>query len=1320
MADEKFEFLKGMPLVERIVQRNISPTIVIGLGGTGKEVVLRLRHRVVQRYGRLDSLPCVRYLYLDTDTTPQTQQLYDLKSEDDRLYSLVRVQRSERVELNVNIPSYLERFKNNPSAHRYITEWFEDQGHLSKLDISKGAGQIRMASRLAFFNKIGEVEGRLNGVMKELFTPEIAQKIDKMGFDYDANNLVIYVVASTAGGTGSGTFIDMGFLLRKVLRDRSYQANGVLVMPGAFSNYSGYTRMQSNTYACLKELNHYSYGNYFQVDWSGHDPMALMPPPYHIIYMMDNQNEQHVALSRQGDEYDLYSMIGDTIFYDFSQSAFSSQKRSRSVNVEQFVNNAIVTNYVDHLGNASHRQIFPTRFGSFGFGILEIPIDNIYNTCASRLAISIIGSWGEAQTLKRNEVIEKFLRPLGLLQLDTQIPGGVVESADQIEDFLIKEIGVIERLGQIAARIEDEPVGTKAEAMREEIQNLDSFLKEDKDYKGEWIRKLLENKDELWNRAIKDIEGMFNSWINDPNKGYSYIKGVMKGVEELFKEDSPQYRYIPYFKRQMAEIGELSEERNFVNDKIIDLDAHENDNFIFRGSLLKHDYEELFDSEEPEGTVLYDYYYNRLNKVIFRECINFCELLLQYFKDKKDEYFFVSENLSRLYGSFREKEDFFKILNRKKRGYIESVCEDNEQFLEQWYTKWTEKLDVKDASDNIIRQIFGVTSLKETLDLLGRMTVDESEYKIFSYCRSYFVNHEKQPHILDLMFEKTDQQKRINQMRRILETASIWLKKSDQIDSYYKISRIDNSVFYIGIDRNHRYYSSFKHDLGKILPQNINPNDYEMGHEGRFKILFYSEIDGIPAAYPSVVLNLKSQYNQFYSNRDNLETKEDLHTDKRRWLFGDIMPKSPAERLAFDKALKAFLLGRMLGIFEFDEKSGNYGYYEESFLRHELISLGNEHLILSNLFHKTEHTDNIIKEIDERITTLQTNFLMVYLMLLMNYYLQVIYPRKQVESGVFIVSEEFRIIDELFQLYWRQIPDIEKFKEEYMNLTRGNSSLTHEDYEEILKPVCKSYGEMPSPVTLLDRVGLSHSINYKLLGLDFENLIRDKQEKPTEIFDEIFQPVNAKTTTNDIVLEYKKSASIRTKPSSLPNHPCPFCGEEIKVKAIICKNCKERLPLTDCPSCGKKIRADLFSCWNCQAALEVCPRCSKIIIKDNWPCRHCGYNPSVKEEAPIKEEKVEKAEIIIEECPFCFEEKPKDLWPCPHCHSMSPENASPPEQYKNESFNSATESSNSKPADYTFQTSENEQTFLNQCPVCRASVPPGAESCNECGHNFSE
>ena len=74
--------------------------------------------------------------------------------------------------------------------------------------------------------------------MKELFTPEIAQKIDKMGFDYDANNLVIYVVASTAGGTGSGIFIDMGFLLRKVFRDRSYQANGVIVLPGAFSNYS--------------------------------------------------------------------------------------------------------------------------------------------------------------------------------------------------------------------------------------------------------------------------------------------------------------------------------------------------------------------------------------------------------------------------------------------------------------------------------------------------------------------------------------------------------------------------------------------------------------------------------------------------------------------------------------------------------------------------------------------------------------------------------------------------------------------------------------------------------------------------------------------------------------------------------------------------------------------------------------------------------------------------------------------------------------------------------------------------------------------------
>lgn len=44
----------------------IRPTLYIGLGGTGKEVLLRLRRRVCDEFGT-QTLPWTRFLYIDCD-----------------------------------------------------------------------------------------------------------------------------------------------------------------------------------------------------------------------------------------------------------------------------------------------------------------------------------------------------------------------------------------------------------------------------------------------------------------------------------------------------------------------------------------------------------------------------------------------------------------------------------------------------------------------------------------------------------------------------------------------------------------------------------------------------------------------------------------------------------------------------------------------------------------------------------------------------------------------------------------------------------------------------------------------------------------------------------------------------------------------------------------------------------------------------------------------------------------------------------------------------------------------------------------------------
>ena len=45
----------------------MTPTVVIGLGGTGKEILIKVRRMITESYGSLDSLPIVSFLHIDTE-----------------------------------------------------------------------------------------------------------------------------------------------------------------------------------------------------------------------------------------------------------------------------------------------------------------------------------------------------------------------------------------------------------------------------------------------------------------------------------------------------------------------------------------------------------------------------------------------------------------------------------------------------------------------------------------------------------------------------------------------------------------------------------------------------------------------------------------------------------------------------------------------------------------------------------------------------------------------------------------------------------------------------------------------------------------------------------------------------------------------------------------------------------------------------------------------------------------------------------------------------------------------------------------------------
>src|ERR1035441_6959172 len=110
-----------------LIQQPIRPTLYIGLGGTGKEVLLRLRRRFYERF-RDGVPPCTRFLWLDTDTRDK-----DAKGEAlDAALTAVAFEEQEKVPLlNGTVGKAAIDIFRNKQKWSYIHDWLYEIGRAS-------------------------------------------------------------------------------------------------------------------------------------------------------------------------------------------------------------------------------------------------------------------------------------------------------------------------------------------------------------------------------------------------------------------------------------------------------------------------------------------------------------------------------------------------------------------------------------------------------------------------------------------------------------------------------------------------------------------------------------------------------------------------------------------------------------------------------------------------------------------------------------------------------------------------------------------------------------------------------------------------------------------------------------------------------------------------------------------------------------------------------------------------------------------------------------------------------------------------------------
>ena len=335
-------------------------TIIIGLGGAGGQIVTHLKRYFIDAFGVVP--PCVKMLFLDTDKSrPSSRSVVHEK------------------EIFLDEHEFLHLIVENPTqfidSSEVVQKWFIKPVPIGS--ITDGAGAVRENGRLAFFNHINTFLQRMNDMTTELTSTELPSKMSRAkeripgartNFELsDRSRTDIYVCGSLAGGTGSGTFLDVGMILRDEMQNADIQ--GFFLLDWIYRNKAFALRVRPNVYAALTELDNMEsimYGTQDFVPYKmkyARREVEVKIPPYSLFHLVDGRNEYGENISDVGK---LCATVANTIFLGIG--TMGDPIASVADNLKQHINTA----------NPKEWNGKYARYSSFGVSSLYYPARELH------------------------------------------------------------------------------------------------------------------------------------------------------------------------------------------------------------------------------------------------------------------------------------------------------------------------------------------------------------------------------------------------------------------------------------------------------------------------------------------------------------------------------------------------------------------------------------------------------------------------------------------------------------------------------------------------------------------------------------------------------------------------------------------------------------------------------------------------------------------------------------------------------------------------------------------------------------------------------
>ena len=283
--------------------KHLQRNLFIGLGGIGVKTIVETKAQFLNHCSQNEALPSgVEFLGVDTDMTALGYSVSSKCGE---------VRLSPRELFCASVFNAREYFY----AHKSDMTWMPKQ-NLDRLvgHMDRGAGTVRSNGRFAFMYHHKNLFDHICMSLDSLMSPSLVLPDDIVYCETGKVDYInVHVVFSLCGGTGSGMFLDVAYLIREIARESNLNIHlkGYGVLPGVFMSEMPYPNIwfQSNTYAALRELDYLSSSNFLaetgiKMPWMDN---STSDAPFDSMILVDNVNANGLRL-RPNDMMQMLSM----------------------------------------------------------------------------------------------------------------------------------------------------------------------------------------------------------------------------------------------------------------------------------------------------------------------------------------------------------------------------------------------------------------------------------------------------------------------------------------------------------------------------------------------------------------------------------------------------------------------------------------------------------------------------------------------------------------------------------------------------------------------------------------------------------------------------------------------------------------------------------------------------------------------------------------------------------------------------------------------------------------------------------------------------